>query len=116
MNASVGIGPEAPSVSYHLALDLAHRVPTARGHGVLPRAGTNLQRGIENDISMSDFDRNYAATRRFGADRAVAVDAGVRAHMLRVYNYMAAGVALTGWNNRYILEIITVLAPLPRAP
>jgi uncharacterized protein len=45
---------------------------------------------------MSDFDRNYAATRRIGADRAVAVDAGLRAHMLRVYNYMAVGVALTG--------------------
>jgi hypothetical protein len=45
---------------------------------------------------MSDFDRNYAATRRFGADRAVAIDVGLRAHMIRVYNYMAAGVALTG--------------------
>src|SRR5438067_8105465 len=45
---------------------------------------------------MSDFDRNYAATRRFGADRALAIDAGLRAHMIRVYNYMAAGVALTG--------------------
>src|SRR5437763_7431395 len=45
---------------------------------------------------MSDFDRNYAATRRFGADRAVAIDAGLRAHMIRVYNYMAAGLTLTG--------------------
>ncbi|HEY1365429.1 MAG TPA: Bax inhibitor-1/YccA family protein [Xanthobacteraceae bacterium] len=46
---------------------------------------------------MSDFDRNYAATRRgFGADRAIAVDQGLRAYMLRVYNYMAMGVALTG--------------------
>jgi len=45
---------------------------------------------------MSDFDRNYAATRRFGADRALAIDAGLRAHMIRVYNYMAAGVAMTG--------------------
>jgi uncharacterized protein len=45
---------------------------------------------------MSDFDRNYAAARGFGADRAVAIDAGLRAHMIRVYNYMAAGVALTG--------------------
>jgi FtsH-binding integral membrane protein len=46
---------------------------------------------------MSDFDRNYAATRRgVGADRAVAIDAGLRAHMIRVYNYMAMGVALTG--------------------
>src|SRR5215471_15597752 len=45
---------------------------------------------------MSDFDRNYSAVRGFGADRAVAIDQGLRAHMIRVYNYMAAGVALTG--------------------
>ncbi len=36
---------------------------------------------------MSDFDRNVAA-RGFGAARVAAVDAGLRAHMLRVYNYM----------------------------
>jgi FtsH-binding integral membrane protein len=45
---------------------------------------------------MSDFDRNYAAARGIAADRAVAIDAGLRAHMLRVYNYMASAVALTG--------------------
>lgn len=45
---------------------------------------------------MSDFDRNIAARRGFGADQAVAVDAGLRAYMVRVYNYMAVGVALTG--------------------
>jgi FtsH-binding integral membrane protein len=45
---------------------------------------------------MSDFDRNYAARQGFGAQRAAAIDAGLRAYMLRVYNYMAAGVALTG--------------------
>jgi uncharacterized protein len=46
---------------------------------------------------MSDFDRNYAAPRRgVGADRAVAIDQGLRAYMIRVYNYMAVGVALTG--------------------
>jgi FtsH-binding integral membrane protein len=46
---------------------------------------------------MSDFDRNYAAARGgLGADRAVAIDQGLRAYMIRVYNYMAAGVALTG--------------------
>ena len=46
---------------------------------------------------MSDFDRNYAAaTRGVSADRAVAIDAGLRAYMIRVYNYMAMGVALTG--------------------
>ena len=44
---------------------------------------------------MSDFDRNVAA-RGFGATSAAAIDAGLRAYMLRVYNYMAAGVALTG--------------------
>ncbi|MGB9016703.1 MAG: BAX inhibitor (BI)-1/YccA family protein, partial [Pseudolabrys sp.] len=44
---------------------------------------------------MSDYDRNVAA-RGFGAARAVAIDAGLRAYMIRVYNYMAAGVALTG--------------------
>jgi FtsH-binding integral membrane protein len=44
---------------------------------------------------MSDFDRNFAA-RSAGVGRAVAVDEGLRAYMLRVYNYMAIGVALTG--------------------
>jgi uncharacterized protein len=43
---------------------------------------------------MSNFDRNYATG--FGAGRAVAIDAGLRAYMIRVYNYMATGVALTG--------------------
>jgi uncharacterized protein len=45
---------------------------------------------------MSDFDRNYAAARGAGADRALAIDQGLRAYMLRVYNTMAMGVALTG--------------------
>jgi FtsH-binding integral membrane protein len=52
-------------------------------------AGTN-----QEDASMSDYDRNVAAIP--GAARTVAVDAGLRAHMIRVYNYMAGGVALTG--------------------
>ena len=45
---------------------------------------------------MSQFDRNYAAARGAGADRALAIDQGLRAYMLRVYNTMAMGVALTG--------------------
>jgi hypothetical protein len=45
---------------------------------------------------MSDFDRNYATLRGVGTDRTVAYDQGLRAHMIRVYNYMAGGVALTG--------------------
>ncbi|MEE8438922.1 MAG: Bax inhibitor-1/YccA family protein, partial [Micropepsaceae bacterium] len=34
--------------------------------------------------------------RSVGTDRAAAIDAGLRAYMLRVYNYMLAGLALTG--------------------
>ena len=45
---------------------------------------------------MSDFDRNLATARTGYRTDQVAVDAGLRAHMIRVYNYMAAGVALTG--------------------
>ncbi len=45
---------------------------------------------------MSDFDRNIAARRGFGAGQAAAIDAGLRAYMIRIYNYMAAGVGLTG--------------------
>ncbi len=45
---------------------------------------------------MSDFDRNVAARGGFGTARAAEIDAGLRAYMLSIYNYMAAGVALTG--------------------
>ena len=45
---------------------------------------------------MSDFDRNVASARTGYRTDQVAIDAGLRAHMIRVYNYMAAGVALTG--------------------
>jgi uncharacterized protein len=44
---------------------------------------------------MSDYDRNAAAPGTF-AYGATAVDLGLRAYMLRVYNYMATGVGLTG--------------------
>jgi FtsH-binding integral membrane protein len=45
---------------------------------------------------MSDFDRNFATARAGYRPDQVAIDAGLRAHMIRVYNYMASGVALTG--------------------
>src|ERR1700722_18773310 len=45
---------------------------------------------------MSDFDRNIAAARTGYRTDQVTIDAGLRAYMIRVYNYMAAGVALTG--------------------
>ena len=45
---------------------------------------------------MAQFDNNYTqsgtATRQSGA----AVDQGLRSYMLRVYNYMAGGVAVSG--------------------
>ncbi len=44
---------------------------------------------------MSDYDRNVAA-RGIGAARAAEIDVGLRAYMIRIYNYMASGVALTG--------------------
>ena len=45
---------------------------------------------------MSDFDRNIATARTGYRTDQVAIDAGLRAYMIRVYNYMTAGVALTG--------------------
>src|SRR2546425_1205862 len=50
---------------------------------------------------MSDYDRN-ATTARIGqhygqvGQTTVAVDEGLRAYMLRVYNYMVLGLAITG--------------------
>jgi len=49
---------------------------------------------------MSDFDRNYASPFGQAAGRAgaaAAVDAGLRAYMLRIYNYMTIGLAITGF-------------------
>ncbi len=43
---------------------------------------------------MAQIDNRYATG--IGSRTDVAVDEGLRAYMLRVYNYMAAGVALTG--------------------
>ena len=46
---------------------------------------------------MTNFDQNHAmATHEVDASRAVAFDAGLRAYMIRVYNYMTMGVGLTG--------------------
>ena len=44
---------------------------------------------------MSNYDQRSAPP-GFSANEAAAIDPGLRAYMLRVYNYMAAGVALTG--------------------
>ena len=44
---------------------------------------------------MAQFDNRYAQA-AVAARTGAAVDEGLRAYMLTVYNYMAAGVALTG--------------------
>ena len=49
---------------------------------------------------MSDFDRNAVAGRygqTVGREDTALVDQGLRAYMLRVYNYMALGLAITGF-------------------
>jgi len=54
---------------------------------------------------MSNYDRNYAAASRgAGVDRAAIIDAGLRAHMIRVYNYMSIAVALTGVVARFCFQ------------
>ena len=47
---------------------------------------------------MSDLDRNYASPfgRAAGRIDAATVDAGLRSYMLRIYNYMSIGLAITG--------------------
>ena len=47
---------------------------------------------------MSDLDRNYTSPfgRVAGRADAATVDAGLRAYMLRIYNYMSIGLAITG--------------------
>ena len=44
---------------------------------------------------MAQFDQQYARP-GYAAGSAASFDAGLRAYMLSVYNYMAGGVALTG--------------------
>jgi len=49
---------------------------------------------------MSDYDRNVAAAdygRPLTRAEAAVVDAGLRAYMLRIYNYMVLGLAITGF-------------------
>src|SRR4051812_39432618 len=47
--------------------------------------------------TMSDYERNVAAFgQAIGRAGSVAVDEGLRAYMLRIYNYMVLGLAITG--------------------
>src|SRR6267378_3014226 len=57
-----------------------------------------LRQPTNGNSTMSDLDRNYASPfgRAAGRTDAAAVDAGLRAYMLRIYNYMSIGLAITG--------------------
>jgi uncharacterized protein len=62
--------------------------------------------------TMSDYDRNVTAApfgRTMGQAGSVAVDEGLRAYMLRIYNYMALGLAITGFAalGIYLLSVTT---------
>jgi FtsH-binding integral membrane protein len=49
--------------------------------------------------TMSDYDRNIATAPpagTMGRAVSVAIDEGLRAYMLRIYNYMVLGLAITG--------------------
>ena len=62
-------------------------------------AGTLSGVTVNQEVStMSDSDRNYASPFGHVAGRvdAAAVDAGLRAYMLKIYNYMTIGLAITG--------------------
>jgi FtsH-binding integral membrane protein len=61
---------------------------------------------------MSDFQRNIAGARfgqGIGRAGSVAVDEGLRAYMLRIYNYMVLGLAITGFAalGTYLLSVTT---------
>jgi FtsH-binding integral membrane protein len=45
---------------------------------------------------MAELDRRYAQSTPVGRAEAGVIDQGLRAYMIRVYNYMASGVAITG--------------------
>ena len=61
---------------------------------------------------MSDYERNVAAApfgQATGRAGSVAVDEGLRAYMLRIYNYMVLGLAITGAAalGTYMLSVTT---------
>jgi FtsH-binding integral membrane protein len=69
--------------------------------------------------TMSDFNRN-ATTTQYGTTvgQAVEVDAGLRAYMLRVYNYMVIGLAITGFAalGMYMLSVTGDASAAARNP
>jgi FtsH-binding integral membrane protein len=78
----------------HLRFD--HSGPAANGGESRARFRTLAYGGS----AMSHYDRNGAAAqygRPLGGAEAAVVDEGLRAYMLRIYNYMVLGLAITGF-------------------
>ena len=75
--------------------------PGGRNHDI---PGNGFTHSGVRTMALRPRDRSYAATAAtaVGAD----VDVGLRAYMLRVYNYMALGVAFTG-----IVSIVVAMSP-----
>src|ERR1700721_1069007 len=84
------MAPHPSGAGEAFTLDSCH-APSAFAEGQ-----TRQRPGQPRGNSMSDFDRNLATARTGYRTDQVTIDAGLRAHMIRVYNYMTAGVALTG--------------------
>jgi FtsH-binding integral membrane protein len=67
---------------------------------------------------MSNYDPNYAAAQRgVSTDRVAAeIDQGLRSHMLKVYNYMALGVAGTALVTLFLMNNPALLRTLVGGP
>src|SRR6202451_2303917 len=88
--------PEADSP--RIALAEGSRPAILCDTGVNPRGSlSRAPRPYPRGFLMSDYDRD--AKSRYGAGLArsgVAVDQGLRAYMIGVYNYMTLGLGVTG--------------------
>ena len=74
-------------------------------------------RPTNGNSTMSDLDRNYASPfgRAAGRVDAATVDAGLRAYMLRIYNYMSIGLAITGLAALGVYMAAVTDVPTPEA-
>src|SRR5579885_2766817 len=71
-------------------------VRSARGDTIRNGQCSSTTMGVS---TMSDYERNVATApfgQALGRAGTVAVDEGLRAYMLRIYNYMVLGLAITG--------------------
>jgi uncharacterized protein len=60
---------------------------------------------------MAEYDRYSAASSRVGRTTDYAIDEGLRAYMLQVYNYMGLGLAITGAVAYLMFSLATTTNP-----